>query len=436
VSNPWEVIADLESDNSRTYKEGVIHQEAVVGNTEFFRGLRAAYDSMITFGIRKVDEKTGDGRGISADAFWKVADQLANRELSGNAAVTAVNYLRMNATEIQWNKWYRRILIKDLRCGISETTINKMVSKVNADYRIPVFTCQLAQDGANNDTKMSGEKFIEVKLDGVRVITVVYPNGQVTQYSRNGKELVNFAKIKDQISYVAKFFAEPMVLDGEVMSASFQDLMKQIHRKENVAADDAVLHLFDVITLREFKAGIGDHSQRDRTYSLNVWYQQHQAMLPNVTVVGAELVNLDTPDGKARFKEINTMAIDGGFEGIMAKDPDARYECKRTAAWLKQKPVIEVSLAVIALEEGTGRNAGKLGALVCQGQDDGKMITVNVGSGLSDTQRDQCWAAKEKVIGSIVEVRADAVTKNQDGTHSLRFPRFVRFRGFEPGEKL
>jgi hypothetical protein len=35
-----------------------------------------------------------------------------------------------------------------------------------------------------------------------------------------------------------------------------------------------------------------------------------------------------------------------------------------------------------------------------------------------------------------VEVRADAVTQNQDGTYSLRFPRFLRFRGFEVGEKI
>jgi DNA ligase 1 len=48
------------------------------------------------------------------------------------------------------------------------------------------------------------------------------------------------------------------------------------------------------------------------------------------------------------------------------------------------------------------------------------------------------WKAKEKLIGQIVEVRADAVTQNQDATDewSLRFPRFLRFRGFEPGEKL
>jgi DNA ligase-1 len=40
------------------------------------------------------------------------------------------------------------------------------------------------------------------------------------------------------------------------------------------------------------------------------------------------------------------------------------------------------------------------------------------------------------VVKQIAEVQADAVTQNQDGTYSLRFPRFKSFRGFEPGEKL
>ena len=40
------------------------------------------------------------------------------------------------------------------------------------------------------------------------------------------------------------------------------------------------------------------------------------------------------------------------------------------------------------------------------------------------------------LIGQLVEVRADAVTQNQDGTYSLRFPRFKTFRGFEAGEKI
>jgi len=61
---------------------------------------------------------------------------------------------------------------------------------------------------------------------------------------------------------------------------------------------------------------------------------------------------------------------------------------------------------------------------------------VNVGSGFSDNDRDTFWSAGSEVVGQIVEVRADAVTQNQDGSFSLRFPRFLRFRGFEIGEKL
>lgn len=433
---PWEVVAELESDNSRLAKEAIIKREAEVGNDELFRGFRAAYDSMVTFGIRQVEEKKGDGRGISADAFWKTAEELGARRLTGNAAITAVNYLRMNAKEQEWNQWYRRILIKDMRCGTSDTTVNKIAGKINGNYTVPVFSCQLAHDGANHESKVSGKKLIEVKLDGVRVITIVYPSGHVDQYSRNGKELVNFPHIKEQFAKHAVFLPEPIVFDGEVMSSSFQDLMRQVHRKSDVKANDATLNLFDILTLREFRLGVSQVAQRDRSNALKIWYNPIADHMPNITVLGNELVDLDTEVGQTRFKEINTTAIAGGYEGIMIKDPEGIYECKRSVVWLKQKPFIEVTLEVKNVEEGTGKNVGRLGALVCEGQDDGKSITVNVGSGLTDDMRNSIWADSNSVIGQLVEVRADAVTQNQDGTYSLRFPRFKGFRGFEPGEKL
>ena len=433
---PWEVITELNSDNSRLFKEAVVKREAEAGNTEFFRGCRAALDSMITYGIRKVDEKSGDGRGLSPERFWEVAQALSERKLTGNDAINAVAHMRLNAREGEWNNWYRLILIKDLRCGVSEKTVNKMVEKVNGDYAIPVFSCQLAHDGANHESKVSGKKLIEVKLDGVRVITIVYPSGHVDQYSRNGKELVNFPHIKEQFAKHAVFLPEPMVFDGEVMSSSFQDLMKQVHRKSDVSAGDAVLNLFDIISLQEFKSGQGSVTQRDRSNALKMWHDPIADHMPNVTVLGNELVDLDSNGGRIRFGRINADAITGGYEGIMIKDPDAVYECKRSVAWLKQKPYIEVSLTVVGTEEGTGKNVGRLGALIVEGTDDGKLIRTNVGSGLTDDNRITYWAARNNLVGHIVEVRADAVTQNQDGSYSLRFPRFKGFRGFETGEKL
>jgi DNA ligase-1 len=431
------VISDLENHPSRLNKEAIILAQAEAGNDQLFEGLRLCYDAMITFGLKQIPEKTDeDGPGLSWDSFTLALTGFTTRQVTGNTARDMIAAMMKSATKNQWNGWYRRILIKDMRAGFSENTVNKVVEKKWPNYAIPVFSCQLAHDSANHESKVSGTKLIEVKLDGVRVITIVYPNGRVDQFSRNGKELVNFPHVKEQLAKVAQGFTEPMVLDGEIMSGTFQDLMKQIHRKSSAKANDAVLNLFDALPLSDFETGESATSQEQRSEWLKTWFTANESALPNVIVVAQETVDLDTDAGQARYKEINLMAIDGGYEGIMLKDPSASYKCKRSVAWLKLKPFIEVSLTVVAVEEGTGKNVGRLGALVCEGEDDGRRILVNVGSGFSDDQRIDYWNNRKKVVRKVSEVRADAITQNQDGSYSLRFPRFLRFRGFVNGEKI
>jgi len=440
MSDPcYQVISDLENHPSRLNKEAIILAQAEAGNDEFFAGLNLAYNAMVTFGLKQIPEKTDEnGPGLDWNGFIAVANRLRDRDLTGNDARDAVDTLIKQATKKEWNGWYRRILIKDMRAGFSESTVNKVTEKKYGKYSIPVFSCQLAHDSANHETKVKGKRYLEVKLDGVRVITIVYPDGRVDQFSRNGKELVNFPHVKEQIAAVMKKAppCEAMVFDGEIMSGTFQDLMKQIHRKSSATANDAVLNLFDVVTLAEFQAGKSDVTQEKRSETVYKWHKENAELMPNVTVVGHELVDLDTPEGQKRFKEINAVAIAGGYEGIMIKDPEAGYITKRSVAWLKLKPFIEVSLTVTAVEEGTGKNVGKLGALVCEGIDDGRTISVNVGSGFTDSNRDDYWMSRDEVVGKVVEVRADAITQNQDGTYSLRFPRFLHFRGFTNGEKI
>lgn len=433
----YSVISALETHNLRTNKEQIIEAQALAGNKEFFEGCRLALDPMITFGVKQVPERDGpDGPGVDWESFTLVLTGFVNRSFTGHLGRDTISQLMSNCTNDQWNGWYRRILIKDLRCGVSEKTINKVVEKKYAEYSVPVFSCQLAHDSANHESKVKGTKLIEVKLDGVRIITIVYPDGRVDQFSRNGKELVNFPHLKEQLAQVVSGFTEPMVLDGEVMSTSFQDLMKQVHRKSDVNAQDALLYLFDAVPLADFEKGKCKTTQTARSKWLKDWYNAHVEQLPNFRTLAQELVDLDTEAGQKRFRAINQSAIDGGYEGIMIKEIDAPYECKRTASWLKLKPFIEVSLSVIGVEEGTGKNEGKMGAIICEGEDDGKLITVNVGSGFTDENRDTYWTGRNKLLGMVAEVRADAITQNQDGTYSLRFPRFKGFRGFVVGEKL
>ena len=437
-TQPQVIIERLEADNSRLAKEAVILEAMEEGLDEFFEGVRMALDPLITFGVKQVPERSDvlSGQGLAWETFVELAMNLAGRKLTGHAARDAIELAMSVATTEQWNMFYRRILIKDLRCGCSEKTVNKVAKKF-PQYAIPTFTCQLAHDSANHEKKMVGPKQIEIKLDGVRVITIIRDD-KVEMFSRNGKQFHNFGHIIAEIEAVIKDNPAPypLVLDGEVMSANFQDLMKQVHRKDGKQSTDAVLHLFDMLPLTAFREGSYDKPQHVRSQYVRSWVEKYSDVLEHVQALDWEDVDLSTTEGEKRFVELNKAAVDGGYEGVMIKDPEAPYECKRTHSWLKAKPFIAVSYTHLRAEEGTGRNEGRLGAVVCSGTDDGKDIRVNVGSGFTDDNRTSFWTDRDALVGQLVEVRADAVTQNQDGTYSLRFPRFKTFRGFEPGEKL
>jgi DNA ligase-1 len=436
-TQPEIVIQRLAADNSRLAKEQILIDAAEEGLTEFFDGVRMTLDKLYTFGVKQVPEKTEEGgQGLSWENFRQLAEALYRRELTGHAARDAIKLAMDVATREQWNGFFRLILQKDLRCGVSEKTVNKVLKKFKDIQPVPVFECMLAQDSANHQAKMTGKKIVQAKLDGVRCLTVIdYENRTVTQYSRNGIVFENFNHITEYLSRFIDEFGRSMVIDGEVVSTNFQALMRQARRKEDVNASDARLAVFDVIPLVEFKQGRSTLGQRRRLNFLKN-FENIFADSGFIDIVPWREFDLDVLTDEIEYQDYVRELVDQGFEGAMIKDVDAAYVCKRDSAWMKSKPFIEVSLTITGYEEGTGRNEGRLGALICEGEDDGKTISVNCGSGFSDSDRDELWSGRDSLVGQVVEVRADAVTQNQDGSYSLRFPRFKTFRGFKRGEKL
>lgn len=446
--SPADIIRALADDNSRIAKENILTEVfsdlSIEAHKLFVMFGKRALNPYETYGVKQLPTSSAIVTDLVGEELAVIVnttlDDLAGRTLTGNDARVALESLAANIEEDEWNSFYKAVLGKDLRCGVSVKTWNNVAEKVNPALVVPVFACQLASDGAKHEKKMSGKKQVEVKLDGVRVIAIVKKSGATELFSRNGKPLSNFPHVEEQLSELANFIDEDMVFDGEVMSSSFQDLMKQVHRKDNVETTDAVLYLFDMVPLKNFEKGEWKVPQEKRSEELNrvITALRMNTLYKNdaLALVGHEVVDLDTEDGQKRMKAINKEAINGGYEGIMLKNVEAPYECKRTTTWLKIKPVIEVTLEVSGVQEGTGRNEGRLGALICQGEDSGYFIEVNVGSGFSDLQRDEFWDARDAMFGRLVEVQADAITQNQDGSYSLRFPRFKGFRGFEIGEKI
>jgi DNA ligase-1 len=442
VAADW--IRDLESSDSRLHKERVIEKAlmaAKLGSANaqcFLFNCYQAYNPYYTFHVKQVPESSGIEHAENPwPVFWGLLEGLRTRSFSGHRARDAILETMKRFDSLEWNNLCRRVIIKDLRCGISEKTLNKVLGRT--EWKIPVFTCQLAQDSTDQPKKLKGIKRLECKLDGVRVLAVVQ-GSDVTLYSRNGKQFENFPQIAEAIEEHRKAFLNiphggRFVLDGEIVGESFQKLMKQAHRKSDVVTNGMVYHVFDIIPLDSFVEGHYNAQQHKRIEML----ERVRALLPEdgpIQIMNGLDVDLDTAEGHDIMQRYAEAAVAGGFEGIMIKSMDAPYLCKRTDYWMKWKPTITVDLKIVGFEQGTGRNADRLGAIICEGNDNGRHICVNVGSGLSDGDRDEYWRSRDLLLGHLVEIQADAVTQNQDGSYSLRFPRFLRFRDFEAGEKV
>jgi len=110
--------------------------------------------------------------------------------------------------------------------------------------------------------------------------------------------------------------------------------MKQVQRKTDVNAQDAKYAIFDVLPLSEFKNGVSKLGCEKRHTDLKVLGRIISDHKKTIFVVEKEKVNLDTKEGQKKFAQINKTALEQGYEGVMIKDPDGLYECKRSALML------------------------------------------------------------------------------------------------------
>jgi DNA ligase-1 len=440
MSASW--IKKLLEDNGRLHKEDVLKQAleaAILGSTNsryFLRGLWFCYNPYVTYGVKQIPDSVGIADAENPwDDFVDLLDDLSERRLTGQAARDAIQEMSERFDSDEWNLFLAPILRRDMRCGVSTTTINKIVKKT--DYEIPVFSCQLATNSEGRP-EMKGIKRLEPKLDGVRVLMTVgfpdYGGINVICYSRNGKIFENFHHIEEQIEKYADHLLKAtgvksggFVLDGEVVGNSFQELMRQARRKEDVQNEDSVFHIFDVIPIEDFLRGHWN-AQLSKRLAILEKMQPTIDKMANVELLPHIQVDLDTEEGQTELQTYAQAMVAAGYEGILIKDLDAPYECARSTAWMKYKPVYDYDLTVIGVKPGKGKHKGRMGALICEGEDDNKHIIVNVGSGYTEQERQKYWDFQNDIIGRTAVVMADAVTQNQDGTYSLRFPRFVRFR--------
>jgi bifunctional non-homologous end joining protein LigD len=279
----------------------------------------------------------------------------------------------------------------------------------------------------------------EPKLDGYRVLAFIDEHG-VKLRSRRGLELAaTFPRLAAELGKQA---AEGMILDGELVAfdasgkpsfAALQNRAQLKTEREIAAADQNAPVVFCCFDLLYF-AGI---DLRKRPYTERRRYLA-QCLLPSPLV---QLVHA-SEDGIA----LQAAALTSGFEGVIGKRKDSRYEAgRRSASWLKVKPTHSAEFVIGGYTRGKGSRAA-LGALLLGYWDKGKLrYASHVGSGFDERtlaqvkarldrlQTKTCPFAEEPELNAPttwVEPQAVAEVSFQSWTEddALRAPVFLRLR--------
>jgi len=218
----------------------------------------------------------------------------------------------------------------------------------------------------------------EPKLDGYRVLAFIDEHG-VKLRSRRGLDLSD--KFPRLCAELAQQAAHGMIVDGELVAfdaagrpsfGALQDRAQLKTEREIAAAEQALPVAFYCFDLLHF-AGI---DLRRATYSDRRRYLA-QCLLPSPLI---KLVHAEE-DGVA----LNAAAIASGFEGVIGKRKDSRYDAgRRSASWLKVKPTVTADFVVGGYTKGKGSRAPLGSLLVGYWDKDQLRYASHVGSGFDD----------------------------------------------------
>ena len=414
-------LNDLASNASRNYKLEKLRENS---DHETLREvIRLALCPFTQFYQRKIPTYNCDGTNANIESILPALYELTSREVTGNAAI---EYLRMLLSSLNEDdaKVLERIISKDLKCGVQVSTANDVWMGLIKEY--PVMLCSPFEQKLVD--KISFPAYAQMKMDGMRFNAIVRDN-KCEFRSRNGKEILLLGNLEQE--FISLAGSVDCVFDGELLvmfegDHQFADrqtgngILNKANKGTISEEQAAMVHasVWDLIPYAYFADGYCPTPYSKRFSTLQELIIRQSPENKKVWLVTSTIV-----ETQEEAQEIFQDYLSSGYEGIILKDGSGVWEDKRAKHQIKFKGELECDLKIVAIEEGTGKYSGMLGAIVCESSD-GK-IKVNVGSGFNDAHRKNLG---QEILDKIVAIKYNSRIKNKLGEESLFLPIFVEIR--------
>ena len=418
-------VNEIMESNSRLHKQAVLKKYA--DDEVVRRYLQISFDPYKVFGLstRKLHKEVAVADmwpEWCTPTMYNLFDYLETHN-SGRDYDIAVCQLALNevaSLDSECAELLEKLICKDLSIGCDSKTINKEIPGL-----IPTFDVMLANKYFDKPEYVEGKLFaITTKIDGGRIIALKQ-GGHVEFFTRAGQRYEGLVDLEEEMR---ELMPDNTCLDGEITlfdrgylssKEAYKQTMKIVRQTTNMEKHGIKMLVFDWMPAEDFKKQECHYSYRGRREWLHEIFSNQEftyfELLP-ILYCGRDT---------AKITEILEEQVARGEEGIMINDYHAPYEFKRTNNLLKVKKMQTLDLEIIGFEEGEGRLAGTLGAILVRYKNGN---VVKVGSGFSDELRDMIWDHPDKCLGAICEIQFFEPTTNANGGESLRFPIFKDFR--------
>ena len=238
--------------------------------------------------------------------------------------------------------------------------------------------------GESEATLNDIEWLVQEKFDGLYCIILVQDD--VTFYSKTGNEFKNLDNITSRKSFshngvfLAEVYNEGLgthKLGGLIKSTRTKPLTEE----EVVLLEDTEFHVFDILSIDEFKQG----------YSPRSYFQRYRTICRGLKVQSV-VFKIETERLSFRDAEIlRTEIVLREGEGIVLYNPDADWVAgRKNKCVLKQVPFVHLDLEATELIEGKGKFKGTLGKIMFKWSND-ETIPIGLGKGWTDEERAKLW---------------------------------------------
>jgi len=413
-----ELFELLASTGSSLAKRDILIENSE--NEQFTRFINYLLNPFLITGIseKKINKETDKQPTVFFESFTDLMEYIFENNTGSDEVIANIREF-LNTQDDEMREFYASIITKSAKLGCDVKSVNKAFGK----QFIPQWEVQ--QSYSIEKYKLKDDEWfaLSLKLNGVRG---TFYDGKI--FSRQGKEISGLDHIIADIEQVFSD-ADEWVFDGELVRKNVDGISDNENFRIGtglLGQDDAdkssmQFVIFDLLPKNEFQNGESNLTYKKRLVSLIELKNRitelslESIMIVDVLYTGTDVSIIDT---------LLDEMVSEDKEGLML-NRDSKYACKRHNGILKVKRFYTVDLMITDVEEGSGRNVGRLGAFVV----DYKGNVLNVGSGFSDEQREDYWSRKDELLGRVIEVKyKEESSDKKTGLLSLQFPIFVTMR--------